>query len=236
MHVSYSVLPSAKSVREPQVHWLISIAEGLRYADKSNDELFVKMDRTQNWVTYLMRSQRTKVTAQMHGKGSQIYISILHQQDVDPSDIVVPRGVAIAAEVFHMRSNGIRHAVDFLLKHFTSETIYSNASNQRIQIGLQPQPDNAPPIFFGGLVAGTGLDFDSMVDEKGGTLRNAVVRVSDMDKEVDIRVGTMNIGFHPDNYKPFSCALASKSTGEVHNRVYTFSRASLETYYALKRA
>jgi hypothetical protein len=234
MNLSYLFMPTAKPDGSNRVHWLITLAEGLRYADKSDDLLWVKRDRSQEWVTYTLRLARTKVTATLQGHGGEILISISHQDDVDPTTIFLPTGLARGDRVFEITNAGLRAAVDYLHEELTADTLYSQAANRRILLGLEPQPHATPPIFFGGLIQAVKLDEKTCIDENVGTISNALLTVEGKHGSTCIRVGTLGLAQHPQHFKPGTRALASVYHGDYHEQVYTFSRDSLNVYYDLR--
>lgn len=235
MEICYTVYPRPAGTKaQTREHWLISIAEGLRYADKSDDLTWVSRDRNQDWVTYLLRSQRTRVTAQLQGQGDQISATILQQGDVDPNNIFLPPGVPISTATFPMTSAGMRDAVDYICPALKRETVYSRGENLKTRLSLHPDLQATPPIFFGGVIESVQFDEKSAVPVKEhGELKNAILRVSNGGLNVLIRVGSIASTYHPDQYKAGSRGLASTYTGYEHERVYTFSRDSLAIYYQM---
>jgi hypothetical protein len=234
MHVHYTTVPTFKSDTYNRVHWLISLAEGLRYMDSSDDVLWVKRDKTDDGSVFLLRLPRTKMSAQLHENEGKIEVKILQQVDVDPTKIFMPRGVQRSNASFGMDNEGLRLCVQFLLQNLTHETIYSQGENKRIQLALMPQLDAAPPVFFGGIISKVELTQASVVDHNEGVIRDAQLIIEDDDKHIaTIHVGKIGLLFHPEKYAPSTRAMASMYVGDFHERVYTFSRDSLASYYQL---
>ncbi len=239
MNIHYGVLipqpPDAQNV-----HWLVTLAEGLRYAMEAHDEwISIKLDSTVTWRTYVMRAMRSKTSATLHGEGHAIHVSIGHQDNVNPLVITQPPSTKTIGASFSMDNAGMRQAVDFLKTHFEAPTMYSLGQNKQIQLCTLPSLHLNPPVFFGGLVEKVDLDQESWMDgdlnsnQQASRLVNGLFTVKDASRTRQVRVRQAPSFFHPKRYREGSKGVASRASGEYFETLYHFSREAIGVYYRL---
>lgn len=232
MNIIYLNAPQM-SDSQSRVHWLITLAEGLRYVSKTADVLWVKYDdEVSHWRSYLFRAKQTRTSAKLRCVDDRICIHINQQNDMDVTQFVLPTSRTKCTQEFALNNDGLRAAVDFLHKELTESTIYSQGTNKRSLLSIEPDLKVYPPVFFGGVIKSTSLDDNARVDMQGGQIFNAKLLVVGPKGQMEVRVKSLPMTFHPKEYRAETKGMAARGSGDYYDSVYTFSKDALQTYYA----